>query len=88
MDTPRPTRDRLLPYKVLSYLLYTNGKPWLSPLGERKVRLVTGDAARFFRIKTTNLWDALYWLEKSGLVTVEKEKKRGSALIQLKEVSR
>ncbi len=88
MDTPRPTRDRLLPYKVLSYLLYTQGKTWLSPLGEHKVRLVTGDAARFFRVKTTNLWDAMYWLEKAGLLKIEKEKKRETASVHLKELDR
>ena len=86
----KTTRDRLVPYKVLGYLLYTSNKPWLNSVApsSMQVRLTTGEAARFFRLKAADLWGALWWLEKAGLIKVEKEKKRGSALITLKSPER
>lgn len=84
-----PIKDRLVPYKILGYLLYTEDKLWLETLGNGRVRLITGEAARFFRLKTSLLWEALYWLEKFKLITsVEKERKKGSVLITLREISR
>lgn len=85
----KPMKDRLVPYKVLAYLLYAEDRNWLDNLGEGRVRLITGDAARFFRLKIALLWEALYWLEKYKLVeSVSKERKRGSAIIQLKSPNR
>lgn len=87
-QTPTPgktgPKDRLLPYKVLGYLLYAEDRPWLVNKKDSTVRLITGDAARFFRLRTAQLWEALYWLEQFKLIAkVEKERKKGSAIIHL-----
>jgi hypothetical protein len=83
-------KDRLVPYKILTYLLYSEDtREWIDVLGNNQVRIRTGSAAKFFRLKNSLLWDALYWLEKYKLVeSIEKEKKRGSAIITLKSLSR
>lgn len=80
-----PTKDRLVPYKLLAYLLYSGPRPWLQPLGGSRVRLRTGEASRFFRLKSSLLWQALYWLEEHELLEeVAKERKRGTAVLTLK----
>ena len=81
-------RDRLIPYRILAYLLYA--KPgdmdWLEGLSEKQVRVTTGDAARYLRMKNAHLWQALYWLRDNQLIAkVEKEEKRGTAVITLKQ---
>lgn len=79
------TRQRLLPYRVLAYLLYAKERTWVSTVQAGQVRIITGAAARFFRMKITVLWETLYWLEKNKLIiSVEKERKRGSVIINLK----
>ena len=81
-------RDRILPYKILSYLLYSpqESVDWLETISEDEVRIVTGPCSRAFRLKISTLWEQLYWLEGQGLISgVSKEKKRGSALIKLKQ---
>jgi hypothetical protein len=79
------SRERLIPYRLLAYLLYAEDAPWIAPVGKRTVRLFTGDAARTLKLKVSLLWEALYWLKKAGLVeSVAKEEKRGMALIVLK----
>lgn len=84
----KPTRERLLPYRILAYLLYAD-QTWLTEVGPGQVRVVTGEAARFFRLKISLLWEALYWLEKNQLVDkITKERKRGAALVSLKGVTR
>ena len=79
-------RQRLIPYRILAYLLYApeGDIPWIESISDDEVRVSTGDASRDLRLKNTNLWDALYWLEEAMLVkSVKKEKKRGSAVIKL-----
>lgn len=81
-------KDRLVPYKILSYLLYSplSRSEWLERVSENEVRVFTGEASRALRMKNTNLWDSLYWLEEQSLViSVKKEKKRGTAIIRLKQ---
>ena len=77
-------KDRLVPYKLLVYLLYGQGLDWLQQLEDGKVRVITGPAARALRLKSTNLWIALYWLEEQKLVKyVKKEQKRGQVIVAL-----
>ena len=79
-------RQRLIPYRILAYLLYApeNAVEWLSEAGESKVRVSTGDAARAFKLRNKAFWDALYWLEDNKLLAkVAKERKRGSVIITL-----
>ena len=76
-------RQRLLPYKILGYLLYAS-KPWLESAEPGVVRVTTGPASRELRMRVSNVWEALYWLEDQGLIqTVLKERKRGTALVLL-----
>ncbi len=80
----KPIKDRLVPYKILAYLLYSGPRPWLEPLGGGRVRLRTGDASRHFRLKSSVLWEALYWLEKHKMLQgVQKERKRGTVILVL-----
>jgi hypothetical protein len=79
-------RERLVPYRILAYMLYANPEAleWLSSAGTDKVRVSTGDASRALRMRNAQLWDALYWLRDNQLILdVEKERKRGSAIITL-----
>jgi len=81
-------RERLIPYRILAYMLYAapGDIEWLESVSEDEVRITTGDAARDLRMKNTNLWDALYWLEENKLVKkVKKEKKRGTVVVTLKQ---
>ena len=83
-----PIHERLVPYRILAYLLYARPieVSWLEVVSDNQVRIITGDAARDLRMKNSNLWDALYWLETNKLVkSIAKEKKRGSAIITLKQ---
>jgi hypothetical protein len=84
-----PTRDRLSPYRLLVYLLYLEDSPMVEPLGELKVRLFTAQAARHFNMRNAALWEQLFWLEDAKLIKkVDRERKRGTAIIQLVEVKR
>jgi hypothetical protein len=81
-------RERLIPYRILAYLLYSQTSTWLERQGQGRVRLSTGPASRFLRLKSSLLWEALFWLQEKELVAaVVKEDKRGYALITLKGVS-
>jgi len=80
-------RQRNMPYRILAYLLYSGPKDWLEILGGGKVRIHTGPAARFLKIKNVDLWERLHWLADNGLlVSVRKERMRGSAIIMLRDV--
>lgn len=82
-------KERLVPYRLLAYLLYIPAASWLEVKEKGVVRVNTADMARFFKLKNTSLWDGLNWLERQELVvSVSKEKKRGYATIILKELSR
>ena len=79
-------RERLLPYRLLAYLLYARPIElrWLESIGDDQVRVTTGEAARDLRMRNAQLWEALFWLRDNQLVlSVEKERKRGSAIIKL-----
>ncbi len=79
-------RERLIPYRLLAYLLYARPieLEWLSSAGDKKVRVSTGPASRELRMRNAQLWEALYWLHEQGLIKqVEKEKKKGTALVTL-----
>ena len=81
-------RERLLPYRILAYLLYSPMRDleWAESAGSNEVRLFTGEAARALRMKNSALWEALYWLEENKLIKrVKKEKKRGTAVVVLKQ---
>lgn len=81
-------KDRLVPYKLLGYLLYARPGEleWLEAISEDEVRVITGDCARTLRMKSAALWEAFYWLEEYGLVKqVRKERKRGTAILKLRQ---
>lgn len=81
-------RERLIPYRILAYLLYAppGSLDWLESVSEDEVRVITGDAARELRMENKALWEALHWLQDASLVSsVRKERKRGSAVITLKQ---
>ena len=83
-------RERLVPYRILAYMLYapTASTEWLSSAGTDKVRVSTGEASRSLRMRNAQLWEALYWLRDNQLIVdVEKERKRGSAIITLLQPS-
>jgi hypothetical protein len=82
-------KQRLIPYRVLAYILYTPHAAWLEKVSPNVVRIKTADAARFLRLKNNILWDAFRWLETQELVvSVNKEARRGTALITLRPVDR
>ena len=84
-------RERLIPYRILSYLLYAplsgpTGIEWAEQASADSVRITTGDAARALRMKNSALWEALFWLEENKLIKkVKKEQKRGTCVIILKQ---
>ena len=81
-------RARLIPYRILGYLLYSpeSSLEWLESISEDELRITTGDASRALRMKIASFWEALYWLEQQGLIlSVTKEQKRGSVIIKLKQ---
>ena len=81
-------RQRLVPYKILAHLLYARPIEieWLQNVDSDKVRVITGDAARAFRVRNKALWDALYWLQDAKLLlSVEKERQRGSCIVTLRQ---
>lgn len=80
-------RERLLPYRLLAYLLYGSDREfdWLEQLDSGKVRIITGDCARSLRMKNVKLWESLRWLRDNKLIDkLEKEDKRGSVLVYLR----
>lgn len=88
-----PIKDRLFPYKLLTFLLYaepvntfeeTNDKQWFIIDEDQTILLDTGEAYRALAVKSDKLWEALYWLNDNGLLTVSKTRRRGEAKITLK----
>jgi len=80
-------KDRLLPYKLLAYLLYSplDNVDWAESVDDGIIRVYTGPMSRAFRIKISQLWETIFWLEEKGLIEkVKKEKKRGTAVVQLR----
>ena len=79
-------KPHYVPFKILTYLLY--GKlPWLERREDKplEVRILTGEAARAFRMPNAEFWNHLHWLETEQLVKqVKKERKRGSVIISLR----
>ncbi len=87
--TEAPIRDRLSPYRLLVYLLYLEDSPIIEPIGDQKVRIHTAAAARLFEMRVSTLWEQLFWLEDAKLIKkVDRERKRGTAIITLLEVQR
>lgn len=82
-----PIHERLVPYRILFYLLYapTGDTEWLETVSNHQVRVYTGDAARELRMKNEALWRALDWLEDNHMITKGKETKRGTVLVTLKQ---
>lgn len=83
-----PIKQRLTPYKILSYILYAipEHSDWIDKVSDTEVRLYTGVFSRKLRMKIASLWEALYWLETQGLILeVTKEKKRGTVILKLKQ---
>jgi hypothetical protein len=81
-------KDKLTPYRVFSYILYmpTENSDWLDKVSPDQVRIHTGPCARQFRLKLSQLWDYLFWMEQQGLLgKVQKDKKRGSAVLTLRQ---
>ena len=81
-------KQRLIPYRLLAYLLFspTENSEWIENISEDSVRIYTGPCSRIFRMKIVQLWEAIFWLEEQGLIEkVKKEKKRGTAIIKLKQ---
>jgi hypothetical protein len=84
-----PVRDRLSPYRLLVYLLYMEDSAMVEPLGNLKIRLNTGEASRYFTMRSVVLWQQLFWLQDAGLVEkVDRGRKRGQAIITLLPVTR
>lgn len=82
-------KQRLLPYRVLAYLLYVPHAPWLVKVSPGVIKIKTAEAARFLKIKNNILWDAFRWLEQQELVvSVNKEARRGTAIITLRNLDR
>lgn len=83
-----PQRERLIPHRVLDYLLYTpeSSVDWLESLSGAKVRVITGPAARALRMRNNELWKAIRWLKAQQLIIdYEKEEKRGTVLVTLRQ---
>lgn len=81
----KPIRNRLIPFRILSYLLYSKAE-WISVGKDGQLDIVTGEAARELRLTSTKFWESLYWLEDAQLVEkVSKGRKRGVAHISLRK---
>lgn len=83
-----PIRQRLLPYKLLGYFLYTpeEAVDWLERVSENEVRVTTGPCSRELRMKISALRDAIFWLYDQGLVeAVTPERKRGTLIVKLRQ---
>ncbi len=84
----RPIRDRLIPYKILGYILYSPQEhvEWLENVSDDEIVVSTGTLARALRIQIRRLWDVFRWLEFQKLVIkVSPGEKRGIAIIKLKQ---
>lgn len=78
------TKTKTTPYRILAQLLYGRHE-WIENLGQGRIRLHTSKAARSVRVASADLWTYLYWLRDCQLLQeVEKESKRGTALITLR----
>ena len=80
-------KESLVPYRLLAYLLYApeTSVVWLKSISPDKVQISTAPAARALRMRNTQLWRALEWLELTGMILgFEKQEKRGSCIIHLR----
>ena len=84
----KPIRNRLIPYKILGYLLFSPAEDlsWLESISDSELRVTTGEGSRALRMKITAFREALFWLEDFGLVeSVKSERKRGHLIVKLKQ---
>lgn len=79
----RVMRNRLLPYRVLVYLLYGQ-QPWLERLGDDRVLIKTGPMARSLRTSVTKLREHLDWLKAFGYLENVETAKRGCEIASLR----
>lgn len=79
----KPHRDRLLPYKLLAYMLYHECE-WLEVVSPGTVRLYPGKAARALRFRHNQIIKTLEWLTTHELVKNVRTDKWGSRIIKLK----
>lgn len=63
-----PVRDRLIPYRILVFLLYGNAS-WRVQLESGEQQLAIGPASRHFRITVARMRDQLQWLHAQGFLT-------------------
>ena len=87
-----PMRERLLPHRLLNYLLYAPAYPapggleWLEMVSDDEVRVITGPASRALRLKVSALREAIFWLKDQDLILEAKpERKRGTLIVQLRQ---
>lgn len=73
MNQPNPKfmKKRLIPYRVLVILLYSNNKSILTA-EQDKVIVRTGPMSRSLRISISRLLDSFGWLEANGFITYDK----------------
>lgn len=77
-------KERLIPYRVLAYLLYLTPGSWVEKNQPGVVRVKTAVAARALRMKSSAFWETLRWLERQHLITsIKKENRKGQALVTL-----
>lgn len=80
-------KQYVLPDRILRNLLFTTPyeAEWIDVLEDNQVRIYTPEACRDLRMDSAILWKYLYWLVEHGyLESVNKEQKRGTAIIKLK----
>ncbi len=80
-----PFRNRLIPFKLLSLMLYSSNASWMQTAedGQPSDRiLMLGPTARLLRVSSARLRDHLEWLLDSGfLMSLELE--HGKARLKL-----
>ena len=87
-----PMRDRLLPHRILNYLLYAPAVPapggveWLETVSDDEIKIYTGPGSRAMRMRIAAFREALFWLLDQQLVLdVRQERKRGTLIVRLRQ---
>lgn len=79
----KPYRNRTVPYKLLSLLLYGE-KPFLKRLELGRIQIKTGDTARALTVSNNRLIESLEWLKSISVITKIDYPLRGTAIVEVR----
>lgn len=84
-----PIREKLIPYRILAYLLYApvESTDWILAVESNLIRVSTGPMGRALKMRNAQLNEALRWLEENHLVEELIRGKKGTLVIKLRKPS-